>query len=61
MSDESYGRIFRAKGFFKDSDKWYQFNVTKSDFELSEMEVGQEVFIVIGEEIDADRIKALFA
>ncbi len=61
MSDESYGKIFRAKGFFKEDEKWYQFNVTKADFELSEMEIGQEVFIVIGEEIDADRVKALFA
>lgn len=61
MSDESYGKIFRAKGFFKEDEKWYQFNVTKADFELSEMEIGQEVFIVIGEEIDADKVKALFA
>lgn len=60
MSDESYGKVFRAKGFFTQNDTWYQFNATKNDFELKEMAVGQEVFIVIGEELSEAKIKALF-
>ena len=58
MSDSSYGTIIRAKGFFLDKDKWYQFNATKNEFELKEMNVGQEVFIVIGENLNKDLIKS---
>lgn len=60
MTDPSFGKIFRAKGFFKENDIWYQFNVTKNNFELQETPVGQEVFIVIGEEIVEGKIKELF-
>lgn len=59
MSDSSYGTIMRAKGFFQENNQWYQFNATKSEFDLSEMPVGQEVFIVIGEDLNADKIKEL--
>ncbi len=60
MSDPSFGQIYRAKGFFMENDIWYQFNVTRNDFELTEMPVGQQVFIVIGEDINQDKIKSLF-
>lgn len=61
MTDEEYGTIFRAKGFFKEDDLWYQFNATKDDFELKEMPVGQQVFIIIGETINEAKVKELFA
>jgi G3E family GTPase len=57
MSDDSFGNIHRAKGFFLDDGIWYQFNATKEDFELNTMAVGQEVFIVIGEDLNQDKIK----
>ncbi|WP_028243978.1 GTP-binding protein [Pseudobutyrivibrio ruminis] len=57
MSDDSFGNIHRAKGFFLDDETWYQFNATKEDFELNTMPVGQEVFIVIGENLNQDKIK----
>ncbi|MBE5911886.1 GTP-binding protein [Pseudobutyrivibrio sp.] len=57
MSDSSFGQIMRAKGFFKENDKWFQFNATKANFELTEMPVGQEVFIIIGEDLNSDKIK----
>ena len=59
MSDPTCGKILRAKGFFKDQDIWYQFNATRADFELTPMAVGQEVFIVIGEELNQAAIQAL--
>ena len=37
---------------------WYQFNATTQEFELTEMAVGQEVFIVIGEDLNDKKIKA---
>lgn len=58
MTDTSYGKILRAKGFFKEDDVWYQFNATTQEFELTEMTVGQEVFIVIGEDLNDKKIKA---
>ena len=57
MNDDSFGKILRAKGFFKEDEIWYQFNATKSQFELTTMPVGQEVFIVIGEDLDSAKIK----
>lgn len=57
MNGLSFGKIHRAKGFFKENDTWYQFNATKEDFELTEMPVGQEVFIVIGENLNEQLIK----
>ena len=59
MSDPTCGKILRAKGFFKDQDIWYQFNATRADFELTPMAVGQEVFIVIGEELNQAAIQSL--
>ncbi len=56
MSDKSFGKILRAKGFFKEDDVWYQFNATTQEFDLSQMPVGQEVFIVIGENLDKNKI-----
>ena len=58
MTEERFGKVLRAKGFFKDNDTWYQFNATKNDFDLTEMPVGQEVFIVIGEELNQEAIQA---
>lgn len=60
MSAPAYGKIFRAKGFFKEDDIWYQFNATKEDFELTQMPVGQQVFIIIGEDINENNVKAFF-
>jgi G3E family GTPase len=60
MSDPAFGKIFRAKGFFKEDDQWYQFNATKEDFEFTQMPVGQQVFIIIGEEINEAKVKEYF-
>lgn len=57
MTDETYGKILRAKGFFREANQWYQFNATPQEFELTQMPVGQDVFIVIGENLDANRIQ----
>ncbi len=61
MTDSSFGEILRAKGFFKENNTWYQFNVTKNEFDISEMPVGQEVFIVIGENLNEPKIKEFFS
>ena len=57
MTDSTFGDVLRAKGFFKEQDSWYQFNATRNEFELTEMPVGQEVFIVNGENLSEAKIK----
>jgi hypothetical protein len=57
MTDDAFGKILRVKGFFQEDDTWYQFNATKNDFEFKAMPVGQQVFIVIGEALNEQRIK----
>ncbi len=57
MTDSAFGDVLRAKGFFKENGTWYQFNATRNEFELTEMPVGQEVFIVIGENLSEAKIK----
>ena len=57
ITDSTFGDVLRAKGFFKEQDSWYQFNATRNEFELTEMPVGQEVFIVIGENLSEAKIK----
>ncbi len=58
MSDPSYGKVFRVKGFFMENDKWYQVNATKREIELTEIPVGQQVFIVIGEQLEESKIRS---
>ena len=58
MSNSEFGKILRVKGFFQEDNQWYQINATKNDIEISQIPVGQEVFIVIGENINEPNIKS---
>ncbi|MCR5273261.1 MAG: GTP-binding protein [Lachnospiraceae bacterium] len=59
MQDDSYGNVFRVKGFFCESDKWYQVNATKNELHIDTIPVGQEVVIVIGENLNEEKIEIL--
>ena len=37
---------------------WYQLNATRDETEIAPIKVGQEVIIVIGNNLDEDKIKA---
>jgi len=54
------GKVFRVKGFFLDDDIWYEVNATKKDVEIKEIPEGQEVVIVIGEDLNKDKIESIF-
>ena len=58
FNNTTYGNIFRIKGFFKENDIWYQVNATPNETKINTIPVGQEVFIVIGENLDESKIKA---
>lgn len=58
MNDSECGSIFRVKGFVKSAeDKWQQLNATHNGITMEPIEVGQEVLIVIGENLKEDKIK----
>lgn len=51
FNNNKYGTVHRIKGFFLEDGQWFQVNATKNSFTLEKMDVGQEVFIVIGENL----------
>ena len=59
INDSRCGRIFRIKGSLPSKNgKWLKVNATKERTELSEVENGQPVLIVIGDDISKERIDA---
>ncbi len=59
FKDKSYGDVFRIKGFFKEDDIWYQVNSTSKESLITPIPEGQQVLIVIGENLNEDKINSL--
>ena len=60
MEDTECGDVFRIKGFVKLAGKenqWLELNATRKEFSLKSISVGQEVVIVIGENMNEERIR----
>lgn len=60
LKDKQYGNIFRVKGFIKDDDGWYEINASSEGTGVVPSPEGQDIIIVIGENISKDKIKMLF-
>ena len=58
--DEGVGNIWRIKGFLKEEDHWLKINSTKTQTKISPSNIGQSVLIVIGEDLDAEKIEVYF-
>ncbi|MBQ1349922.1 MAG: GTPase (G3E family) [Ruminococcus sp.] len=56
LNDPDCGNVFRVKGFVNDGG-WMQLNATKKSLSLTPIAQGQEVIIVIGEELNEERIR----
>ena len=56
LHDSACGRVFRVKGFLHDGG-WLQLNATRKSLTLTPIAQGQEVIIVIGEELNEEKIK----
>lgn len=56
FKEETEGTVYRIKGFLALGDGWLEINATKNNVNISESEIGQELFIVIGEGIDKEKI-----
>ena len=74
LSDPECGHVFRMKGFMRVDDgdgisgksvqtekngkKWIELNATKNEITIRPLHVGQEVLIVIGEDLQEEKIKS---
>ena len=60
--DTRCGKVFRIKGFINDTttdSKWYQVNATKTALSIDEINLGQDVVIIIGEDLNEEYIRSL--
>ena len=59
FTDPAFGHVIRVKGFLPTGDdQWIQINANTAGISMQSCAHGQEVIIVIGEELDDARIKA---
>ena len=56
FADSELGIIYRIKGFLKKGEAWLEINAAADNISISESEFGQEVFIVIGEGLDREKV-----
>lgn len=62
LEDKECGRVFRVKGFLKDEvGEWLELNATHQEMRICPIPEGQEVVIVIGEELNEERIQQYFS
>ncbi|MCR4675315.1 MAG: GTPase (G3E family) [Lachnospiraceae bacterium] len=60
MTDsDSAMRVFRIKGFFHE-EEWQEFNATRENISIKKITDGQDVIIVIGENISEDAVLKAF-
>ena len=58
FDDPDTGNIIRLKGFIKNKDdKWFEINATKNTINICPISLGQELFIVIGEGLNHEKIR----
>ena len=62
LEDGECGKVFRVKGFLKDKEeKWLELNATHQERMTAPIPEGQEVVIVIGEEMNEAKIRGYFS
>lgn len=59
FSNNIYGNVIRLKGFYLENNSWYLFNATKVDANISKIEDGQDVIIIIGSSLNVELINKL--
>lgn len=64
LLDSKYGKVFRVKGFMnlgnEENPDWIELNATKEKMSVEHRQKGQNVLIIIGEELDNDKIEQKF-
>jgi hypothetical protein len=60
MQDEACGNVFRIKGFMPVENGWIEINATHREINIKPIEKGQEIVIVIGEDLVEERVREYF-
>lgn len=60
FDDEACGNVFRVKGFINDGG-WLELNATRQSINLAPIDNGQDIIIVIGEQLNKDKIEQIFS
>ena len=60
FADSECGNVFRIKGFSRCHDGWLEFNATSKSAEIRPSKYGQEIVIIIGENLNKDKIQSNF-
>lgn len=59
MKDASCGRVFRIKGFLMtENGSWIELNATSKEINIKPIAAGQEVLIVIGENLSEESVRS---
>ena len=57
FNDDSIGKVVRLKGFIQnEKNEWTEVNATRTGISINPVSTGQELFIVIGEHLNKERI-----
>lgn len=57
FSDPECGKVFRIKGFIKKEDSWMEMNAARRKCTWNPAAAGQDVLIVIGEDLSEEKIR----
>ena len=60
FKDQDCGHVMRVKGFYQKEKHWYEINMTQENTSIQEINQGQDVIIVIGEELNKNKIDQYF-
>lgn len=60
FNNDTYGYVIRIKGFYFYNDSWYMVNACKDETTISKVNKGQDVIIVIGINLNEEKINSLF-
>ncbi|MCR5203164.1 MAG: GTPase (G3E family) [Lachnospiraceae bacterium] len=59
FNEKELGKIYRIKGFLPKENSFTQINATRENIEISETNNGQEVLVIIGEDLNEEKIVEL--
>lgn len=60
LNDNSCGNVFRVKGFINNENQWYELNAMHGNININPINNGQEIIIVIGENLDKKAVNSYF-
>jgi len=60
MNNKEFGHVFRIKGFYQEDSVWYEINASNKEVDVKPIELGQQVLIIIGENLNEKLIENEF-